>query len=269
MNKTYESLEQLATSYKEKVLKYLSEKNELNKEKVNVFISPLEEAKGEMLEALVYHFVKEKGTDLEDDEAFTAVFYEILEIFEYYEFYEQQLAGFFETYEPRGCDYDKAHFVLEHYIHSILSKQTPTEDSFSHPTYTFHIPKMKKAELWMAFVSSMTQLRMGKPKQYIRIYQEIVEYYTQGVEEKNNHLQQLVKTIPQYVKTEKENDEIIHSFASGEETAQVKVNIVGDYKLSFWTPEMKGIRLVDKINKKLKFESPEWVKDIQKLIQSP
>lgn len=262
---TYEWLEELALKMGDNSLKELQEKMEADKEdngRMNAYSQenhhllsvPFQEVQTRLAEIFANGYLQEKN--VESDENKKAMIETILI---HYDFFETQLGEFFGKYEPRGCDYDKASFILNAYLHFTATGEFL---SFTKGEKEFWKPQLGTAEQWMNFVTALLQLHIGKPTAYFKAYSEIVDLYMVGVPEEKERIHHILIQSPYYVEQKEKDDEVIYYFASGEETAKVTVNVIGDSRVSYYTPDMKGIKLVEKIRRKLTFPKPEWVKEL-------
>lgn len=262
---TYEWLEEVALKMGENSLKELQEKMESDKEdngRMNAYSQenhhllsvPFLEVQTRLTEIFAKGYLQGKNVEPDENKE-----YIIETILSHYDFFEHQLGEFFEKYEPRGCDYDKASFILNAYLHFTATGELL---SFTKGEEEFWKPKLGTAEQWMSFVTTLLQLHNGKPTAYFKAYSEIVDLYLVGVPEEKERLHHILIQSPYYVRHDEEEDEIVYHFVSGEETAKVTVNVIGDSRVSYYTPGMKGVKLTEKIKRKLKFPSPQWVKEL-------
>lgn len=262
---TYEWLESVAMKMGEDALKELNQKIEEDKDdngRMNAYsentysllVHPFEEVLSRLSEIFAQGYLQGKNVGLDDEKI------GIIEtIYQHYDFFEQQLGAFFEKYEPRGCDFDKASFILNSFLHFTATGEYV---SFTKGEKEFWKPKLGTAEQWMTFVSSLLWLRNGKPESYMKSYSELVGLYMVGVEQEKNRLHDIITSSPYYKNHEVKDEDLYYHLASGEETGTVRVDVVGTHRVRYYTPEMKGIKLTDKIRRRMTFTPPDWVKEL-------
>lgn len=183
-------------------------------------------------------------------------------------FFEEHLSELLSKYEGFACCSDKAKHLLDIYIYQYLCKGIIPE--IIKKEKEFWKPYKGTGEQWMTFIDSLSQLLVGRPSEYFKAYKELEMVYTEGVPEKKKQLDDLLTKYSTYVsKEDTDNGEVTtYQFTSGEETATVIVNVVATPTCKFRLPEMKGVRWIDAIKNNIKYEAPEWAKEIFDEVES-